>query len=82
MTDPRPKLALARRMTAGDLTGTVQSDAGGEIGRLMQSLQIDPEKALLRLPLQMRYPADSGGMDFIAPRLPAPLLPPLCPASS
>ncbi|QYF93182.1 hydroxysqualene dehydroxylase HpnE [Massilia sp. PAMC28688] len=41
--------------------------------RLMRKVGIDPARALLRLPLQMRYPAHSGGMDFLAPRLPAPL---------
>ena len=32
-----------------------------------------PSELILTLPLQMRYPAGSGGMDFIAPCLPAPL---------
>lgn len=41
--------------------------------RLMRTIGIDAGNALLRLPLQMRYPTDSGGMDFAAPRLPAPL---------
>jgi hydroxysqualene dehydroxylase len=41
--------------------------------RMMQLVGIDLKQALLRLPLQMRYPPHSGGMDFIAPRLPAPL---------
>lgn len=41
--------------------------------RLLRTVGIDPEKTLLRLPLQMRYPERSDGMDFIAPRLPAPL---------
>jgi squalene-associated FAD-dependent desaturase len=41
--------------------------------RLMRQVGIDTDRALLRLPLQMRYPPGSGGMDFIAPRLPAPL---------
>jgi squalene-associated FAD-dependent desaturase len=41
--------------------------------RLMRAVGIDPRAAMLHLPLQMRYPRDSGGMDFIAPRLPAPL---------
>ncbi|OGB26321.1 MAG: phytoene dehydrogenase [Burkholderiales bacterium RIFCSPLOWO2_02_FULL_57_36] len=41
--------------------------------RLMKKVGIDINRALLRLPLQMRYPEHSGGMDFIAPRLPAPL---------
>ena len=40
---------------------------------MMRTLQIDPAAAMLRLPLQMRYPADSGGIAFVAPRLPAPL---------
>ncbi len=41
--------------------------------RLMQIVGITPSQALLRLPLQMRYPAGSDGMEFIAGRLPAPL---------
>jgi squalene-associated FAD-dependent desaturase len=41
--------------------------------RLLQQVGIDHRQAFLRLPLQMRYPPDSGGMDFVAPRLPAPL---------
>ncbi|WP_025917994.1 hydroxysqualene dehydroxylase HpnE [Herminiimonas sp. CN] len=41
--------------------------------RLMAAVGVDPHRALLRLPLQMRYPAGGNGMDFIAPRLPAPL---------
>lgn len=41
--------------------------------RLMRVVGIDPRKAFLSLPLQMRYPTGSGGMDFITPRLPAPL---------
>jgi squalene-associated FAD-dependent desaturase len=40
--------------------------------RLMRRVGVDPRQALLRLPLQMRYPAGDG-MDFVAPRLPAPL---------
>jgi len=40
--------------------------------RLMRIAGIDPARALLRLPLQMRYPEGSG-MDFVTPRLPAPL---------
>lgn len=39
--------------------------------RLMRTVGISDEQAFLRLPLQMRYP-DQQGMDFIAPRLPAP----------
>ncbi|GAB3453048.1 hydroxysqualene dehydroxylase HpnE [Massilia terrae] len=40
--------------------------------RLLRQVGIDPAAAFLRLPLQMRYPPHSGGMDFVAPRLPAP----------
>ncbi|MFJ9449337.1 MULTISPECIES: hydroxysqualene dehydroxylase HpnE [unclassified Herbaspirillum] len=39
---------------------------------LMKTVGIDAERAMLRLPLQMRYPAGTDGMDFVAPRLPAP----------
>ncbi|ATQ77281.1 phytoene dehydrogenase [Massilia violaceinigra] len=41
--------------------------------RLMRAVGIDLHAAMLYLPLQMRYPKESGGMDFVAPRLPAPL---------
>lgn len=47
--------------------------AYSETLRLMTTVGIDTDLALLRLPLQMRYPENSGGMDFIAPHLPAPL---------
>lgn len=40
--------------------------------RLLRKVGIRPADALLHLPLQMRYPGASG-MDFVAPRLPAPL---------
>ncbi|WP_332875772.1 hydroxysqualene dehydroxylase HpnE [Massilia sp. S19_KUP03_FR1] len=40
---------------------------------IMKRVGVDARSALLRLPLQMRYPPGSGGMDFIAARLPAPL---------
>ncbi len=39
---------------------------------MMRLVGIDPARAMLRLPLQMRYPQATEGMDFIAPRLPAP----------
>ncbi|WP_051516420.1 hydroxysqualene dehydroxylase HpnE [Herbaspirillum sp. RV1423] len=39
---------------------------------IMKTVGIDAGQAMLRLPLQMRYPAGTDGMDFIAPRLPAP----------
>ncbi|GAC1548713.1 MAG: hydroxysqualene dehydroxylase HpnE [Collimonas sp.] len=41
--------------------------------QMMRKVGMDPASAMLRLPLQMCYPADSGGMTFTAPRLPAPL---------
>jgi squalene-associated FAD-dependent desaturase len=40
--------------------------------RLMRLAGVDPDQALLRLPVQMRYPQGGAGMDFVAPRLPAP----------
>ncbi|CAH0191608.1 15-cis-phytoene desaturase [Massilia sp. Bi118] len=40
---------------------------------LLRRVGVAERDALLRLPLQMRYPAGSGLMDFVAPRLPAPL---------
>ncbi len=46
--------------------------AYGETLRLLGQVGIDPDRALLRLPVQMRYPPGSGGMDFVAPRWPAP----------
>ncbi|MBV8624880.1 MAG: FAD-dependent oxidoreductase [Herbaspirillum sp.] len=41
---------------------------------LMKQVGVSADAALLRLPLQMRYPLEAGGdgMDFVAPRLPAP----------
>lgn len=41
--------------------------------QMMRKVGIDPDSVMLRLPLQMCYPADSGGMTFTTPRLPAPL---------
>jgi squalene-associated FAD-dependent desaturase len=41
--------------------------------RLLKRVGIDSRQAMLRLPLQMRYPPGSNGMTFVAPRLPAPL---------
>jgi squalene-associated FAD-dependent desaturase len=40
---------------------------------LMRRVGLDPDATLLRLPLQMRYPPGSKLLDFVAPRLPAPL---------
>ncbi|AMP09710.1 pyridine nucleotide-disulfide oxidoreductase family protein [Collimonas arenae] len=40
---------------------------------MMRKVGIDLAAAMLRLPLQMCYPSESGGMTFVAPRLPAPL---------
>lgn len=41
--------------------------------RLLKTVGVDPAAALLHLPVQMRYPQGGDGMDFVAPRLPAPL---------
>lgn len=41
--------------------------------RLMRLVAVDDKAAFLRLPVQMRYPPGGDGMDFVAPRLPAPL---------
>jgi squalene-associated FAD-dependent desaturase len=46
--------------------------AYGETLRLMKLTGVDRDKTLLTLPLQMRYPPGSGGMDFAAPALPLP----------
>jgi squalene-associated FAD-dependent desaturase len=46
--------------------------AYSETLRLMKLTGIDRNQALLTLPLQMRYPEGSGGMDFAAPALPLP----------
>lgn len=40
---------------------------------IMRKVGIDLDAALLRLPLQMVYPNYTDGMQFIAPKLPAPL---------
>jgi len=40
---------------------------------LFKTLRIQPNTALLRLPLQMCYPTDCAGMTLIAAHLPAPL---------
>ena len=47
--------------------------AYSETLRLFKKTGVDPDSSLLRLPLQMRYPNGCDGMDFLAPRLPAPL---------
>ncbi|MYN09136.1 hydroxysqualene dehydroxylase HpnE ['Massilia aquatica' Lu et al. 2020] len=41
--------------------------------RVMKLAGVDIQSAVLSLPLQMRYAPGAGGMDFLAPRLPAPL---------
>lgn len=40
--------------------------------RLLETVGLAASDVLLRLPLQMRYPPGTGGMDFVTPRLPAP----------
>jgi squalene-associated FAD-dependent desaturase len=47
--------------------------AYSETLRLLGLAGIDAGAALLNLPLQMRYPPLGKGMDFVAPRLPAPV---------
>ncbi|KQX01301.1 phytoene dehydrogenase [Massilia sp. Root418] len=47
--------------------------AYAETLRVMKLAGVDLKAAVLSLPLQMRYPPGAGGMDFVAPRLPAPL---------
>ncbi|MEC5160752.1 squalene-associated FAD-dependent desaturase [Janthinobacterium sp. CG_S6] len=47
--------------------------AYGATLRLLQLVGVEARQALLNLPLQMRYPPGCGGMDFVAPRWPAPL---------
>ena len=47
--------------------------AYAETLRLLKLTGVARDAALLTLPLQMRYPAGGSGMDFVAPRLPAPL---------
>jgi squalene-associated FAD-dependent desaturase len=46
--------------------------AYSETLRLMALAGIDRDQTLLTLPLQMRYPPGTGGMDFVAPALPLP----------
>ncbi len=41
--------------------------------QLMRTVGLEPSRTLLNLPLQMRYPAATDGMNLVAPRLPAPL---------
>ena len=47
--------------------------AYSETLRLLRVVGVDLHSAVLTLPLQMRYAPGTGGMDFVAPRLPAPL---------
>jgi squalene-associated FAD-dependent desaturase len=47
--------------------------AYSETLRLLRKTGVDSSSALLRLPLQMRYPHGCDGMDFAVSRLPAPL---------
>jgi squalene-associated FAD-dependent desaturase len=46
--------------------------AYSETLRLMKLTGVSRDQALLTLPLQMRYPPGTGGMDFVAPGLPLP----------
>lgn len=71
---------LGGRARAVDLNGKLLDNgqhillgAYTETLRLLSTVGINADDAMLRLPLQMRYPQGCGGMDFRAPRLPAPL---------
>jgi squalene-associated FAD-dependent desaturase len=71
--------ALGGRARAVDIDGHtldngqhIMLGAYSETLRLLKLVGVDAGAALLRLPLQMRYPEGSGGMDFVAPGLPAP----------
>lgn len=71
---------LGGRARAVDVRGTLLDNgqhillgAYAETLRLLRLTGIERDAVLLNLPLQMRYPAAGGGMDFVAPRLPAPL---------
>jgi hydroxysqualene dehydroxylase len=70
--------ALGGRARAVEINGRVLDNgqhlllgAYSETLRLLRLVGLDPERVLLRLPLQMRHP-EATGMDFVAPRLPAP----------
>jgi squalene-associated FAD-dependent desaturase len=72
--------ALGGRARAVEVNGLtldngqhIMLGAYAETLRLMRLVGADPDENFLTLPLQMRYPEGSGGMDFAAPRLPAPL---------
>jgi len=47
--------------------------AYSETLRLMRAVGLQPSELMLRLPVQMRYPTASKGINFIASTLPAPL---------
>lgn len=71
---------LGGRARAVEVNGTLLDNgqhillgAYDESLRLMKLAGVDRASALLTLPLQMRYPPGDKGMDFVAPRLPAPL---------
>ncbi|GGZ00534.1 hydroxysqualene dehydroxylase HpnE [Pseudoduganella plicata] len=65
----------ARRIEAGGRTldngQHILLGAYASTLRLLATVGVDRRRAFLTLPLQMRYP--DGAMDFVAPRLPAPL---------
>jgi squalene-associated FAD-dependent desaturase len=66
----------ARRVTVDgrelDNGQHIMLGAYNEALRIMRTVGVDLRSAVLTLPLQMRYPSGDG-MDFVAPRLPAPL---------
>ncbi|NRR30526.1 FAD-dependent oxidoreductase [Oxalobacteraceae bacterium] len=69
----------ARRVATDDATldngQHIMLGAYRDTLRLMKLVGVDLHQAVLKLPLQMRYPplSPAPGMDFLAPRLPAPL---------
>ncbi len=71
---------LGGRARAVEINGTLLDNgqhillgAYTESLRLMQAVGMPSTEAFLHLPLQMRYAPETDGMDFVAPRLPAPL---------
>lgn len=71
---------LGGRARAVDVRGTMLDNgqhillgAYSDTLRMLKLTGIERDDVLLNLPLQMRYPAGGKGMDFVAPRLPAPL---------
>jgi squalene-associated FAD-dependent desaturase len=69
LTTPQPLADWESKLDNGQ---HILLGAYRETLRLMRLVGVNPDTALLRLPLQMRYPSGCGGMDFLSARLPAP----------